>query len=98
MLRAHTTTNIFDERGRLTSSTDPNTIIVAYTYDANNNLSTLTDGNGNTRSWIYDVRNLKTQKINPGVGDTLEYTYDALARLVTKTDQLDDTCTHSQAA
>ena len=81
-------------RNRLISTTDPNNITVDYGYDDNNNMTSLTDGRNNTRSWVYDVRNLQIQKIYPEAGDSLSYSYDALRRPVTKTDQLNDTTSY----
>jgi len=87
------TTYDYDTRNRMVLITDPNIITTEYTYNANNNLSSLTDGEGQVRTWTYDARNLAIEKRYPGAAtDFYTCTYDALQRMLLKTDQLGDTC------
>jgi RHS repeat-associated protein len=62
----HTIENTYDVRDRLAFSEDANNIITSYGYDKNNNLRTLTDGEGNTRAWFFDARNLNIARQSSG--------------------------------
>lgn len=47
-----------------------------YTYDANYNVLSTTDGNGKVWTYVYDNRNRKTSQTDP-LGHTTAYVYDA---------------------
>ena len=67
-------------------SEDYATSVTAYTYDALNRLTSLTDPVGNTTSYTYDYRGLVLTETNEK-NATRYYTYDTLGRLVSKTDR-----------
>jgi YD repeat-containing protein len=59
-----------------------------YTYDANGNMLTMTDGRGYTTTYRYNVRNLLIETLDPGAEKTSEqYTYYADGTIATKTDR-----------
>lgn len=60
-------------------------VVTVYGYDAHDNLTTLTDPNGNVTTWVWDdFRRLQSQA-SPVTGTTT-YTYDEAGNLLTSTD------------
>lgn len=98
---------VYDARGRAIETTSRLAIADTNeaTYDPNSNLLTQTDAEGGTTTYEYDPRNLRMAKLMPGhntssvVGDSdydrAEMTYDAMRRLLLKTDQQGDTCVYT---
>jgi RHS repeat-associated protein len=79
-----------DALGRLVQVTeDPNNLnyLTAYTYDAQGNLTQVSQGASSpqTRSFVYDTLGRLTTAINPESG-SINYTYDDLGRVLSKTD------------
>lgn len=73
----------YDSLSRLTSAVNPETLSIAtsYTYDADGNLQTKSDPNGNTMTMVYDALNRVTSKTysvnSPTVATpTVTYCYD----------------------
>ncbi|WP_161795197.1 DUF6531 domain-containing protein, partial [Aneurinibacillus migulanus] len=81
--RSQTTTYQYDKAGRLTQFTDP-VGTVTYTYDANNNVTAVTDGNGKTLTRTFDKLN-RVEQYTDEYGNTIQYTYDAAGNLETLT-------------
>jgi len=75
-------------------SEDYATSVTAYTYDALNRLTSLTDPVGNTTSYTYDYRGLVLTETNEK-NATRHYTYDTLGRLISKTDRNDRVTTYA---
>jgi len=94
---------VYDTRGRTIATTTRLSVndTTESSYDPNGNVLTLTDAEGGVTTYEYDARNLRTATNWPGhnpassVGDSdydrAEVTYDALMRLLVKTDQQGDT-------
>ena len=57
----------------------------SYTYDANGNISTITDSSG-TRSYFYDKRNQLVRENDPVQDKTILYTYDLGGNLASQTE------------
>jgi RHS repeat-associated protein len=66
--------------GKLVSVTDNAGAVIAYAYDAFENLTATTDPAGNVTRLEYDVRGRKTRMIDPNLG-TWTYAYDVLGLL-----------------
>lgn len=58
---------------------------VSTTYDAAGNVASVTDAQGNTTTYTYDVRNRKISETQPGDIVT-QYGYDAVGNLISVTD------------
>jgi len=78
------TSYTYDNLDRVTKLTYAGGITISYGYDANGNLSSMTDPTGTT-SYTYDKDNRVLTKTLPG-GTQLTYTYDAVGNLATFTD------------
>ncbi len=74
----------YDNLDRITKITYAGGITVSYVYDANGNLSSMTDPTGTT-SYTYDKDNRVLTKTLPG-GTQLSYSYDAVGNLASFTD------------
>lgn len=60
---------------------------ISYTYDTNNNVTTITDANGNTTNYSYDTKGNITQ-MTDALGNTEIYTYEPVFnQLSSKTDR-----------
>lgn len=82
--KGRVTTN-YDASRRLKSICDPLGRVTTYTWCECGTLDALTDGNGNTTSWVdHDVGRV-TREVRAGMPDTV-YTYDLAGRLATITD------------
>ncbi|MCT4687307.1 RHS repeat-associated core domain-containing protein, partial [Vallitalea sp.] len=80
----------YDIGGRITSITTPKSkkagkVTISYTYDANNNILTHTDGEGNTTTYKRDIWGRATKKIN-AKGISEEYTYDYFGNITSTKD------------
>ena len=67
--------------------------IVTNIFDANSNLLSVTDGQGNPTNYVYDARNLQTQRTFADTQDATDkvvFTYDAVQRKSTQLDQKGD--------
>jgi RHS repeat-associated protein len=64
---------ISDYRGKVLSEQDSNAT-VSYTYDAEGRMLSLTDGNANSRTWLYDPHGRLSRKTYPD-GTYHEYTW-----------------------
>jgi YD repeat-containing protein len=65
----------------VTQTTFPSNYFETYQYDADNNLTSKTDRNGNTIQYVYDALNRLTQKSYPD-STTAEYTYDLVGKIL----------------
>jgi RHS repeat-associated protein len=88
----------FDSFGDLTGRsklTAANTVLFseAFTYDANANEITKTDGLGNTTNYSYDAVGNLLKQTDPANVST-SYTYDANGNVLSKTDGLGNTTTY----
>lgn len=102
------TTDVWSPRGGLTQQTLPApaagqpAAVLAWTYDANGNELTYTDGMGRVSSQTWDKLNrLASQSLPPesgsGQGPTTTFAYDALSRKVSATNALSGTTTWAYA-
>lgn len=71
--------------GRVTQVTFPSSFLESYSYDANGNMLSKKDRNGNTISYAYDFLNRLTQKTYPD-STIVNYTYDLADRLTQVSD------------
>jgi YD repeat-containing protein len=75
--------SVYDDNGRLISSTDANTNTTIYAYDARNRCSSVMHADGTTMSLIWSPRsNLRSR--TDANGTQVQYTYDSLDRCVRK--------------
>jgi len=71
--------------GPLSDETPPNSKMTIYAYDAEGNLTTITDANGNTTRYAYDERNRLIHATN-ALGGVSSSTYDETGNKLTDTD------------
>lgn len=90
-----TTWHVYDATERKIATTNANLEVVKFSYNAANDLVTLTDGKANVTTWGYDSygRVLSKQYAN-GVTN-LTYTYDANGRLTSRWSQGKGTTVYS---
>ncbi|MFV2198614.1 hypothetical protein [Nocardiopsis sp. LOL_012] len=95
------TTSLTDAQGRLTEvrthhgpTPTGNYDAIAYTYAKNNELATVTDPEGNTWTYTYDLRGRLVQTDDPAAGTTT-MAYNQLDQLVTSTDARGETLAYS---
>lgn len=86
----NTSSRYYDQLGRLVQVTEPNSAVTVYSYDALNNLRSVTqsgllDSIARSRSYTYDGLSRLHSASNPEAG-TVGYTYDANSNVHTKTD------------
>ena len=80
----HTNWYVYDSIGRLLSQTNANLERLAFSYNANNQLVSLTDGKNHVTTWNYDLYGRITNKVS-NTGQTLfAYAYDAVGRLTNR--------------
>ena len=99
----HSTPNTiysYDELNRLAAvqqTLGSGTMTASYRYDAQNNLTGVTDPNGNTTTYAYDdFRRMQTQ--SSPVSGTTSYSYDAASNLTASTDANGATTTRTYDA
>ncbi len=96
----HTTPNttyVYDELNRLASvqqALGTGTITTSYRYDAEDNLTSVTDPNGNTTTYAYDDFHRMQTQTSPVTGTT-SYTYDPAGNLISTTDANSATTTRT---
>ncbi|WP_433697315.1 RHS repeat-associated core domain-containing protein [Nocardiopsis sp. CA-288880] len=97
-------TSITDAQGRLTEvrthhspTPEGDYDAITYTYAKNDELATVTDPEGNTWTYTYDLRGRLVQTEDPIAG-TNTMTYNRLDQLVTTTDARGQTLAHSYDA
>ena len=78
-------TPIPNPQSLIPSSTDALGNTTALTYDANGNLTGLTDPDGNTTTWTYNQSNQVTSETD-ALGATTTYTYNAAGQMTQMTD------------
>ncbi|MBD1371037.1 RHS repeat protein [Hazenella sp. IB182357] len=82
-------TFIYDANDRITQLTigkSDGTVIASYTYsyDENDNRTSVTDQTGKTIRYTYDEQNQLLSETDPFTANTMSYTYDALGNRKTK--------------
>ena len=81
----HVTVQAYDDRGNITSSTDPLGNTTTRTYDDKDHLLSMTDPLGDVQTYGYDGRgNLLTQ--GDALGNVFSFAYDPAGRVVSVTD------------
>ncbi len=81
----------YDALNRLSTVTQPwagtggGTVVTSYTYDVQDHLASLTDGEGNETTWVYSDRDLMTSEVS-SVSGTTSYTYNDHSQTETRTD------------
>jgi len=88
--RDYDTAFTYDALNRLTQVTYPDSTSESYTYDANGNLLTRTNGKGTT-TYTYDLLDRLTGVNYPNGTPDVDYEYDAANRLVSMTDGTGET-------
>jgi RHS repeat-associated protein len=94
------TTYSYDPRGRLASvkqtlaGAPSNQVTTSYTYDAHDNLASVTDPNGNITTYQYDDFGQLVQQASPVTGTTT-YSYDPAGNILTTTDANSSTTTRT---
>ncbi len=73
-----TTARAYDAKGRLLTTVD-NMGFVRYTYDANDNITSISDGQ-TTNSWGYDAYN-RVSNYTDALGHLIQYRYDGAGNL-----------------
>ena len=73
----------YDNRGRVTSTTDVFNQTVGYSYDPNSNRTAMTLGGSGNASYVYDVVNRLTQ-LNDSAGLAVNYAYDATNKVTSR--------------
>ncbi|MCH9663615.1 MAG: FG-GAP-like repeat-containing protein [Gammaproteobacteria bacterium] len=71
--------------GQIYATVDEGNSATSYLYDADNNLVTLTDSQGNETKMIYDALGRKKSMQDPNLGEW-RYTYNAFGEMVSQTD------------
>jgi len=82
--KGQTTRYAYDALDRLTTVTYSDHTSVSFTYDADGNVTAMTDGTGTT-TYAYDALNRATSKTLPS-GQVISYAYDGEGNLTSKTD------------
>lgn len=90
----YTTTYTYDPAGNRLSATDPLGHERKWSYDADGDLETETDGNGHTTTYTYDAANQQTRVEKPN-GNTTETAYDPDGNVSSQTNGLKHATTYS---
>jgi len=84
-----------DTAGRLIYQTNANNEVLQFTYDAADDLLTLTDGKLQTTTWHYDAYGRPTNKLDQAAVEILRYIYDPENRLTNRWSAAMGTTTYS---
>jgi RHS repeat-associated protein len=91
------TTYTYDAFGDLVQLKDPLAHVAKRVYDANRNLISVTDPNGNTTSYSYDADNERTAAKRAD-GSMLQTAYDGAGNVISQTDGLGHTMQYAYDA
>ncbi|CAB5666213.1 Cell wall-associated polypeptide CWBP200 [Delftia tsuruhatensis] len=80
-----TTIYEYDGLGRVVKTLDPLAQATKQTWNAHDQLTSLTDAKGNTHRFEYDKAGRLTKEIRP-MGGAIQYSYDAAGQLTKRTD------------
>ena len=83
----HTWSYAYDQKDRLTTTTDPLGHQTSISYDATGNIAEITDANGKTTQFFYTSANRVSQVIDADNQSTY-FSYDATGNLIEVTDPL----------
>src|ERR1043166_9678855 len=75
---------VLDALGRVLSQTNANNEALQFTYNAADELLTLTDGKSQTTSWNYDEYGRVTNKVDAAANIIFKYAYDGDNRLTNR--------------
>ena len=78
------TTNVYNSRGFLTSTTDAKNNTTQYTYDNIGNVTSITDATNHTATNVYDCNGCITSSTD-FAGNTTTYTYDGNLNMISMT-------------
>jgi RHS repeat-associated protein len=73
-----------DSSGRVTAEKDANNEVLQFSYNPENELLTLMDGNSHTTLWNYDQYGQVTNKVDASTVTNFVYQYDPLGRLTNR--------------
>ena len=74
--RGKTTRYGYGAFGLLRNMTDADDRTMSYSYDLSGNTAAMADRNGNLTLFIYDNRNMLTEKLSANTGESIAYGYD----------------------
>jgi YD repeat-containing protein len=77
----------YDDQHRPLTSTDAAGQVTTYTYNARGQVLTKTNAKTETTTYSYDVKGHLTSVDGPLTGSSIAFTYDAISRVRTKTDE-----------
>jgi len=80
----HTTTLVRDTAGRVVAETNANNEVLQFTYNASDELLSLTNGMNHTTTWKYDSYGRVTNKLDDNNTNLFFYQYDANNRLTNR--------------
>lgn len=84
----------YDELGRLIAEHGANGQLVTYTYDTNDNLTSVTDGEDRSTLYSYDALN-RVRSTTNALNQTTTFAYDAAGRLKSVTDPKNNTTSYT---
>lgn len=80
-----TTIYEYDGLGRIVKTIDPLALATQQTWNAHDQLTSLTDAKGNTHKFEYDKAGRLIKETRP-LGGAIQYSYDAVGQLIKRTD------------
>ncbi len=90
-----TNTFAYNSIGELTATTDPDGVVLGYSYDDARRLTDITDGSGNRIHYTLDLAGNRTKEETFGAGGALKrsvsHTFNSLGQLLTVVDALNRT-------
>lgn len=84
----------YDELGRLIAEHGANGQLVTYTYDTNDNLTSVTDGEDRSTLYSYDALN-RVRSTTNALNQTTTFAYDAAGRVKSVTDPKSNTTSYT---